>query len=151
MVNLKYKIIDNSEYNKIKPLWQKLNKHHQEKSGHFKSHFANNTFEKRMKKMLANDDLIWRIEVVEDIDRGDLIAYCIISINDEEAEIDSLYIDKEYRRLKIGDKLMKSSLEWIKEKGTSKTMIVVSWGNRDALDFYRKYGFEPRSIKLYNK
>lgn len=151
MDNLKFKIIENRDYKKIKPLWEQLNKHHYNKSKHFKSHFKNNSFEKRMKKIIDDKNLNWRIEVVEDSNKNSLIAYCLTSINNDEAEIDSLYIVKEYRGLKIGDKLMKSALEWIYDKGNSKTLIVVAWGNKDVLDFYRRYGFEPRSIKLYNK
>lgn len=48
MENLKFYLIDNSKINLIKPLWKKLNKHHKNKSEHFKDYFDQLVFEERM-------------------------------------------------------------------------------------------------------
>ena len=77
------------------------------------------------------------------------MAYCITTISpDNEGEIDSIYVEERYRGHGFGDELIKRSLEWMDKKGVKKKTVRVAVGNQDAMSFYERYGFLPRSITL---
>ena len=63
------------------------------------------------------------------------------SIEDNLGEIESIYIESQYRRLKLGDKLMKNALDWFESKSITKIEISVVYANDQALPFYERYGF----------
>ena len=55
---LKIIAIGRDEIDTIKSLWERLNAHHLSKSTHFKKHFSEFTFEKRMEGLDKRDRLI---------------------------------------------------------------------------------------------
>lgn len=77
------------------------------------------------------------------------VGYCISSINKGlEGEIDSIFVAYEYRKLDLGDKLMRNALEWLdKNKVKTRTIGVID-GNEEVLRFYKKYGFYKRIMIL---
>lgn len=146
--NLNFYLIDSSQPDLIKPLWKKLNEYHKDRSEYFADHFAANTFAERMERVLAKD-LDLRIEVVEDTEKENIIGYCMSSVNQrQKGEIDSIYVEAEYRGQQIGGQLMKNALEWMEKQEVEKTTIKVSWGNKDTVKFYTEYGFKPRAVIL---
>ena len=97
----------------IAPLWEKLNEHHRINSKFFSERFSQLTFYTRKKAFLekARSGAI-RIDLARDLDRNEHIGYYLSSITKEnEGEIDSIYIEENYRRLGIGDCFMKKALE----------------------------------------
>ncbi|MCM1991141.1 GNAT family N-acetyltransferase [Oceanirhabdus seepicola] len=134
--------------NEIKTLWEKLNEHHIEKSKHFKERFKSFTFEWRIGKLSENEDRKINVIVVSDKDKEENIGYCLASVLGSYGNIESLYIDPEYRGLNIGERLMTDSLEWINSYEVEDIMIGVAGGNEDAFGFYEKFGFYPRVTKL---
>ena len=133
----------------VKPLWVKLNAHHKDNSKYFADRFKDLTFETRKTKFLSDSTLKVRVDIVKDNVNNLLIGYCISTINKEQiGEIDSLYIETEYRKFGIGDELMKRALEWMNESKTKAKIIVVAEGNETVLDFYKRYGFYKRRIIL---
>ncbi|MBI4813781.1 MAG: GNAT family N-acetyltransferase [Methanobacterium sp.] len=134
----------------IQPLWEKLNDHHRKQKSDFQEHYVNFTFPERaealLKKSLDGDMHIGRAEEKK---TGLLVAYCITTISpDNEGEIDSIYVEEGYRGHGFGDELIKRSLEWMDKKGVKKKTVNVAVGNQDAMSFYERYGFRPRSITL---
>jgi GNAT superfamily N-acetyltransferase len=137
----------------VKPLWTELNRLHARTSSYFSEFFENWSFEKRRKMLvekLPEGDLM--VDMVKHRETGDLIAYCICTIDERKiGEIDSIFVEKPYRGMAIGDALMKRALEWLDIKGAVSRKISVAVGNEAALPFYKRYGFFPRLLVLQEK
>jgi len=132
----------------IRPLWDKLRLHHYETSVHFKDFYTTFTFEIRTRKLLElnEDDLF--LEIAE-LETGDLIGYCISSISKDCAgELDSIYIEDEFRKRGVGSGLVRDSIEWMKSRACAHIIVGVANGNESALPFYEKFGFLPRMTVL---
>ena len=133
----------------IKPLWEKLNEYHEVKSNYFSDKYKNNTFKKRKSKFISNNNLKVRIDLIKDIEKNLYIGYCISTIDVElTGEIDSLFIEEEYRKDGLGDKLMKEAIKWLDLNKVKTKVIAVAEGNEEVLEFYKRYGFYKRRIVL---
>lgn len=133
---------DIKEIELIKPLWEQLNFIHLDKSIYFKNKFKNHTFDKRMgyiyKKARKG---IMKLDILLDNDTGNYIGYCLSSIEDNLGEIESIYIENQYRKFRLGDKLMKNALTWFESNTITNIEINVVYANDEALPFYERYGF----------
>ena len=67
---------------------------------------------------------------------GQVAGYIIVSISDENGEIDSLAVDPNFRRLGVAKKLVLSALENFREKGISTAIAQVRTTNEAAILFY---------------
>jgi ribosomal protein S18 acetylase RimI-like enzyme len=130
------------------PLWHKLIAHHKERSIHFKDYLDSITWDSRKKGLLekaANGAL--QVDLAKDKDT--IVGICISSVNQNKlGELESIYVEKEYRGYDIGDKLMKTALAWMDRRGVVHKVIGVGAGNEEVFGFYRKYGFYPRGTIL---
>lgn len=134
-----------TEIDLIKPLWEELRDHQSLKSIDFRDDLKNKTWEKR-KKDLINENKRLKILLAKDIE---YIGYCIASItNESKGEIDSLFINSNYRERGIGSEFMNRTLKWFEESGITDIYVSVVVGNEEVLGFYNKFGFKPRSIYL---
>ncbi len=71
------------------------------------------------------------------------VGYAIAYIIDNEyGYLDEIYIEEETRRLGIGKKLLDFVTEWVKEKKVENLRLNVFLWNENAIDFYKKEGFE---------
>jgi ribosomal protein S18 acetylase RimI-like enzyme len=132
-----------------KPLWEKLNDHHKGKAKYFNKTYEDRKFEDRMKKFIEDPNLIVGLLLAKDATKNQYVGYCISSINTEmQGEIDSIFIESDYRGLGIGDKFMTLSLEWLNNHNVKQKILVVAGGNEQALGFYEKYGFHTRTLVL---
>lgn len=139
-----------NDINLIKPLWEDLNHLHKQKSKYFSKYYSQFSFEERKEKLIKSPDTQFFIQIAKD--KNKLIGYCISTVyNKEFGEIDSIYIEKNYRNKKIGDQFIKSSLEWFDLKEIRFKKILVAYGNETVLPFYEKYGFFPRVLILEQK
>jgi ribosomal protein S18 acetylase RimI-like enzyme len=133
----------------VQPLWEKLNKHHENNSNYFSDKFRNLKFEVRKNKFINDETLDVKIDLIKDKAKAVYIGYCISTINkDLIAEIDSLFVEKEYRKYGLGDKLMNRSLEWLNSNQVKIKVIGVAEGNENVLKFYEKYGFYKKTVTL---
>ncbi len=151
MKNLKsgveYSVLNKELIHSIKPLWEQLNSYHEKKSVYFKEKFRDFTFEDRIERFLVKSSKgEIRIEVARV--KGVKIGYSLSSIVDGVAELDCIYIKKEYRGYKVGEKLIRSSLNWMEEKSSEIKRLVVASGNDEVLSFYRKFGFQVEYMTL---
>ena len=81
-----------------------------------------------------------------------LIGYCVTTVAENKAgEIESIFIEKQYRRRGIGDHFMKTALDWMDAHAATRKVIAVAAGNEEAFGFYQKYGFCPRVSILIQK
>ncbi|AGK96467.1 GNAT family N-acetyltransferase [Clostridium pasteurianum] len=133
----------------VQPLWEKLNKHHKISSNYFSDKFRNFKFEVRKNKFINDKNLGVNIDLIKDKGKDLYIGYCISTSNkDLIGEIDSLFIEKEYRHYGLGDKLMKRALEWLNGNQVKTKIIGVVEGNENVLEFYKMYGFYKRKVIL---
>lgn len=149
-MNISYIELDSSQIDSIKPLWEKLRDHHRELSHYFQERYAEFTFQERKEELLKkSENGILKIDTAYDKAAEQFIGYCISSISEEQiGEVDSIYLDKKYRFLNIGDTLMKRSLDWMDQKGVKTKKIMVAAGNEDTIAFYSRYRFYPKHIIL---
>jgi diamine N-acetyltransferase len=149
MNNCKFLLIDKTKIGIIKPLWQKLNELHLKDSNYFKDHFKTFTFEKRCEIFNKYDDDKIRIEIITDDVTP--VGYCISTIEGSKGEIDSLFIDENYRKNNYGRSLMQNSINWLNENNCERILLGVAEGHESVLGFYQKFGFYPRMTYLQMK
>ena len=136
----------------VKLLWEKLNEYHKSNSNYFESRFTKLKFEGRKNKFINDNNVDIKVDLIKDEEINSYIGYCISTINKElVGEIDSLFIEKDYREYGLGDQLMIRALEWLDVKKVKSKIIVVAEGNENALEFYKKYDFYKKSMTLEQK
>ncbi len=79
-----------------------------------------------------------------------ILGFCIAYSKKVSGKIEVLFVDEKYRRNGLGLKLMNSAVEWFKEKQIYEIELTVVYGN-EAVSFYQKLGFYPRSIIMTTK
>lgn len=82
---------------------------------------------------------------------SNLVGYCMTSVKDRIGEIDSIYINPQYRGKKLGEQLMEKAESWLKSKKIIKFSISVVEGNESVFDFYNKQGYHPKHTVLEKK
>lgn len=131
----------------VKPLWEQLNLHHKKLANNFLRHFEELNFIDRESSFIKKYKL--KVDLVKDNNKDLYVGYCISSISEENVgEIDSLYVDKRYRKYGVGDRLMKDALKWFDNNSVILKTIVVAEGNEEVLKFYEKYGFYTKKLVL---
>jgi ribosomal-protein-alanine N-acetyltransferase len=71
----------------------------------------------------------------------EVAGYSILSVAAGEAHILNLCVDKDYRKLGYGDRLIEEILERAKGAGVKQVFLEVRPSNVGALNLYRKKGF----------
>lgn len=132
---------------KIRPLWEELNKLHGKLSTYFQEHFRAFTFESRLKRIKTKDS--FSAFVAEESSK--CVGYCIVSVENQVGEIDSIFIDPKHRNKKLGENLIIAAESWLKSKDVSKIHISVAKGNESVFGFYNKQGYYERYTVLERK
>jgi ribosomal protein S18 acetylase RimI-like enzyme len=147
MIN--YYETDENELDLIKELWEKLNGHHKARSKYFYQEYEKIVFEDRKKELLNKvGDKNLRVDIAVDTVSEEAVGYCVSSISKEKGEIDSLYVQENFRNMGIADRLMRRALNWMDKNNVVKRVVKLSTGNDDAIQFYSHYGFHPKQILL---
>ena len=137
----------------IRPLWDKLNAHHITFSKYFKDTRAVTTFDMRKKQLMEKSyQGALRIDLARDAVTKEYIGYCVTSVDPEkQGEIESIYVEKDYRLSGIGDSLMTRALAWLETVTEKKTILTVAEGNEGVFAFYRRHNFYPRVTVLLHR
>ena len=146
-MDVEYSVIDEEGIDTVAPLWEKLNKHHEKISRHFGYDYPDRKWVNRKKELLreAADRKI-RIDLARDADNERVVGYCISSIKREGmGEIDSIFVESDYRRNGIGDYLINSALQWLKSRVIKRIIVQVMVGNEESHPFYNRHGFSART------
>ncbi|MEX2442497.1 MAG: GNAT family N-acetyltransferase [Alkalispirochaeta sp.] len=153
MVHVEYRELALHEIDTIAPLWRKLNAHHARHSPDFSEVFRGIDFESRIRRLRRHRKLL-RV-IVADVPGGGPVGYAIGSITDtydtQRGELDSMYVEEEWRGQGIGRELTSSILNWLDGSGITNIIIAVAAGNEEAIEFYGRLGFAPRAITLRRK
>ncbi|MBU3098521.1 MULTISPECIES: GNAT family N-acetyltransferase [Clostridium] len=129
----------------------KLHKYHNSKSEYFSGDYPRITFEERLEVYRKNAKLgKYRIELLIDAETNNVIGFCIAYIKRICGKVEVLFVDEKYRRNRLGVKLMSSAMEWFGENHINDIELTVVYGN-EAVSFYQKLGFYPRSIIMTTK
>ncbi|MFP4460660.1 MAG: GNAT family N-acetyltransferase [Thermotogota bacterium] len=142
--NITLEILSNNTIDILKPLWEELRDYHQQHSVHFAERFKNFTFETR-KEGLLKKDALHLLTAKEGVSH---IGYCISSIDQNEGNIESLYLKPDFRKLDLGKLLITESMKWLEEQAVDSISVTVAAGNESVLDFYRRFGFELSTLKM---
>ncbi len=127
-----------NEIGAVRPLWQLLNATHFHHSNHWKSHFKNLTFQKRIEALQQADEVTVFVVRQEDL----IIGYCIASIKGKIGEIDSLFIKESHRGSELGKLLMTRCKQWFEDQAIQELKVEVAEGNEAVLPFYEMFGFK---------
>jgi diamine N-acetyltransferase len=134
----------------IRFLWEQLNQHMVGCSIGFKWHYLSMTFEKRKLVLLekaGHGEM--RVDMAVDKQSTKKVGYCISRIDESKTgEIESIFVNEDYRGLGIGGTLMQKALAWMDEKSAEKKVVAVGVGNEHAFAFYDRYGFRPRKTVM---
>ena len=139
--------LNKNDLPQIRPLWEELNKLHGKYSTHFQKHFRSFTFDDRLKQIEKKES--FSVFVAEESSK--CVGYCIVSVENQVGEIDSIYIDPQNRNKKIGESLMIVAESWLQSKDVIKIHISVAEGNESAFGFYNKHGYYQRYTVLEKK
>ena len=145
-----YHETDENDLEIIADMWKKLIHHLQSESKYFPMDYQRLIFEDRKEQFtkIAETGKL-RLDIVKD--GNNYVAYSVSSIINLKGFLDSLYVDKHYRNEGIGSKLMERSLKWMEANDVWDFEIMVSYGNEEALQFYKKYDFYPKHLILKKK
>jgi diamine N-acetyltransferase len=152
-IPVEYSITGPDGLDLIQPLWEKLRDHHVRMSRNFTRHFAGVTFDLRKKQLLEKSrDGRLQIDLAKDPATGAIVGYCATSINKaKQGEIESIYVEQDYRGAGIGDALMTRALDWLATLAVQKTILAVAEGNESVFAFYRRHNFYSRATILERK
>jgi diamine N-acetyltransferase len=102
-----------ADLNLIEPLWYKLLEHHRIRSKHFTDHFLKMIWTNRKAGLLeksASGHL--RVDIARDSEKGLIVGYCVSTVSAiGQGEIESIFVEPEYRKVGIGDGLMQRARE----------------------------------------
>ncbi|MGG2093542.1 GNAT family N-acetyltransferase [Bacillus sp. S13(2024)] len=129
----------------------RLHEYHNSKSKFFSGDYPRITFEERIEEYKKNSKYgEYRIELLIEPETDNILGFCIAYSKKVSGKIEVLFVDENYRRNGLGLKLMNSAMEWFKEKQIYEIELTVVYGN-EAVSFYQKLGFYPRSIIMTTK
>lgn len=75
-----------------------------------------------------------------------IVGFVTYSVNQDFAEIDDIFVIKEYRKNKIATSLLQDLIEKLKSK-TQKIFLEVRESNLPAINLYQKFGFTKVSVR----
>ena len=76
-----------------------------------------------------------------------IVGYIIFWIKyEDEGHIISIAVDKNFRRLEVGSKLVETSIESFRKFNVNRIKLEVRIGNTCARKFYSKIGFEEEKV-----
>jgi len=110
---IRYIIGDESFLDQIKPLWFGLNEQNISSSLSFKPYYRALTFEAHKSVLLQKAQVaVLRIELAIDESSNQNVGYCVSSLdNCGTGEVESIYVDKAYRGLAIGEYINEISFD----------------------------------------
>jgi GNAT superfamily N-acetyltransferase len=132
---------------RVGPLWSRLRRHHADVAPQWSASLMASSFEQRRADLVGKGAR--GILVSMAIWRGQDIGYCVSTISsDATGEVDSLYVLQSHRGRGVGHALMSTAMNWFDGQSVQKIVVDVISGNDGAQQFYARYGFLPRTVRL---
>lgn len=98
----------------IRLLWEQLNEYHLAKASRFREQYEQMTFEDRQSHFCRlHESGHLRLDLAQDKKTSRIIGYCVSSVSgDNTGEIESLFVDREFRSAGTGTALVTRGLGW---------------------------------------
>ena len=145
-MEIESRIISLEQIGMLREPLEKLHQHHNSVSQYFSGSYPRVNFEDRVEEYKRNAKCgEYHIELLKEVETESIIGYCIAYGKKTSGKIEVLFVNEEYRGKGLGEKLVRSSMEWFASKGIEEMELTVVYGN-EAASFYQKLGFYPRSI-----
>jgi len=145
-----YRVVGEDSLEAVRPLWEKLRAHHSPLLSRFSGEMPPFIFGPRKQEILAKAAAgKIRIELVSIPSDAADIAYCVSTVSaGGRGEVDSMFVEERFRGRGIGSELIRHALAWLESTGASSKVVTVAHANEEALAFYKRFGFHPRTILL---
>jgi ribosomal protein S18 acetylase RimI-like enzyme len=135
---------------RVAPLWMELRRHHAEVAPRWAGSLLAGSFEERRADLAKKGAR--GLLVLMAVSGSEDIGYCVSTIAaDGKGEVDSLYVAPSHRRRGVGNALMGRTMEWFATQSVKSIAVEVLSGNDAAAQFYARYGFAPRTIRLLHQ
>ena len=137
-------------FDRVGPLWSELRRHHADLSPRWSASLLAITFEQRRADLVGKGTRGLLVCVATTTTPGGQdIGYCVSTITAERAgEVDSLYVIPSQRGCGVGHALMSAALDWFGGQSVGSIVVDVINGNEAAQQFYARYGFLPRTVRM---
>jgi ribosomal protein S18 acetylase RimI-like enzyme len=106
-------------------------------------------------ELVANEDSLC---LLAEVDRARVIGYLVGYMKEQTdlrpinvAEMESMYVQEDYRNQGVGTSLTTDFLAWANERGADRASVTAFAENDRAIEFYQRSGFEPMKISLEAK
>ncbi|NMB79016.1 MAG: GNAT family N-acetyltransferase [Methanomicrobiales archaeon] len=151
--SIEYSVTDFSGIERIRSLWNELNRHHNTRARAFRDVYSRMTFDDRKAHFATIAGAgRFRIDLASDPAGGICVGYCVSSVNPAgDAEIESVFVAPAFRSRGVGTALMERVLAWLSAQNPGRIQVWVADGNEEAFAFYRKFRFYPRMTVLEQK
>lgn len=83
-----------------------------------------------------------------------IVGYLAVSIKEVTyrnivvGELDNIFVEEEYRKSKVGTKLIEAATNWWKSHDADKIYVNAYFNNKNAINFYKQNGFEEMDLGL---
>ena len=143
------------EFDRIRPLWEKLIEANAANSPYFKELYGTIEFEIRkgfLREKIAGGAEMYTAVLVDTATGADA-GFVTVTYNREssQGEIEMLYLREEYRGQGLGKKLLKLGLSCLDVHCIRERKLCVTYGNEAALRLYQSFGFYPFTIDCIQK
>ncbi len=145
-----YRVLGEDSLDAVRPLWEKLRAHHSPLLSRFSGESPPFIFGPREQEILTKAEAgKIRVELVSTGLEAADIAYCVSTVSaGGRGELDSMFVEECFRGRGIGSELVRHALAWMESLGASSKVVTVAHANDEALAFYKRFGFHPRTILL---
>ena len=138
-------------------LWKQLMDYHRKLDLFFtRSTNGHINFRKHLVECIESEDACVFIAVENEEILGYILGkiqeYPPVFETEKYAEIFDMYVKQDFRRQKIGERLVKNAVDYFKKKGLSRIEMKVATKNKPGIDFWKNQGFEEyMKIMCYRK
>jgi len=102
--------------------------------------------EARYREMLQGEGPLQR-ELLVAVEGERLAGFAVASVVLDEAELESVVVDAEFRRRGVGRLLCEAVLGWARERGATQIRLEVRAANHAAQGLYRGLGFQVNGLR----
>lgn len=153
MTDLVYEAGGEELLDEVAPLWNKLRDHHVVLSTHFAAEIERIDFAERRGTFLTKaEEGDLRVDVARTASGGPIVGYCVTTVDrNRVGEIESIFVEEDYRGRGIGERLLRLALAWLEESKVERRILYVAAGNEEVIGFYERHGFLPQGVLLRQK
>lgn len=111
-------------------------------------HFDAAKAERGLRLLLERDDAL----ILNALADGEVIGMCSVQTVISTAEggpvglVEDVVVDDRWRGRGIGRRLLAEAERWAVSRGLTRLQLLADWGNRPALDFYDRVGWEATAL-----